>query len=143
MEQRQEALFREDVWCARQKPFTSALSALLRALTIIRLGFAIGGLVRDAFLLTQVISTATAQGMIILKVASTILLRNSSSSKSKQPDGIGDEAHNSSHSHSGNTQTIQPSSSNALLEAYSVVRQDDDYVSCFFLLQQAKKNIMG
>jgi hypothetical protein len=38
-----QALFRGDVWCARQKPFTSAQSALMRALTIVRLGFAIKG----------------------------------------------------------------------------------------------------
>jgi hypothetical protein len=44
-----------------KKPITSAQSALMRALTIVRLGFAIQGLVRDAFLLTWVISTATAQ----------------------------------------------------------------------------------
>jgi hypothetical protein len=60
MVQKQETLFKGDVWCAGQKPFTSAQTALMRALTIVRLGFAIQGLLRDAFLLTWVISTATA-----------------------------------------------------------------------------------
>ena len=74
MVQKQETLFRGDVWCAGQKPFTSAQSALMTALTIVRLGFAIQGLVRDAFLLTWVISTATAQIKVFFKVAGAIWL---------------------------------------------------------------------
>jgi hypothetical protein len=47
MEQKPETLFRGDVWYVRQKPFTSAQSALMRTLTVVRLGFAVQGLVRD------------------------------------------------------------------------------------------------